>query len=65
MAVSSPWPMVLGVLVGSALWWVVLSAVVSRVRGRFDARWQRRVNRASALLLGGFALWAWGGLLAA
>ena len=64
MAVDSPGPMIAGVLLGSALWWLVLSAAVSRLRGRFDARWQRRVNRASALLLGAFALWAWGGLLA-
>lgn len=58
VAVSSPWPMIAGVLVGSALWWLFLSGVVSRLRARFDARWQRRVNRVSALLLAAFALWA-------
>ena len=63
LAVGTAFGPILGVLIGSALWWGVLSAAVSRVRGRFDARWQRRVNRASALLLGAFALWAWGGLL--
>lgn len=57
--VSSPWPMIAGVLVGSALWWLFLCAVVGRLRARFDARWQRRVNRASAALLAGFALWQW------
>ena len=58
---ASPWTMVLGVLLGSALWWLLLCAGVSRLRARFDARWQRRVNRMSALLLAGFALWpAWG-----
>lgn len=61
---GSPWTMVGGVLVGSALWWLFLSALVSRLRSRFDERWRRRVNTASALLLGGFALWQWGGLLA-
>jgi threonine/homoserine/homoserine lactone efflux protein len=54
---ASPWIMVAGVLVGSALWWLVLAAAVSRLRTRFDAAWQRRVNRASAALLAGFALW--------
>ncbi len=56
-AVTSPWLMVAGVLVGSALWWLFLAAVVGRLRTRFDARWQRRVNLASAALLAGFALW--------
>lgn len=52
---ASPWLMVSGVLLGSAAWWLLLAAAVGRLRGRFDARWQRRVNQASALLLGGFA----------
>jgi threonine/homoserine/homoserine lactone efflux protein len=50
------------VLVGSALWWLFLCAVVGRLRSRFDARWHRRVNRASALLLAAFALWQWASL---
>jgi threonine/homoserine/homoserine lactone efflux protein len=57
VAVASPWAMVSGVLVGSALWWLVLSTLVGLVRERFDERWQRAVNRCSALLLAGFALW--------
>ncbi|MCK7492604.1 MAG: LysE family transporter [Comamonadaceae bacterium] len=56
-AVASPWVMVAGVAAGSAAWWFVLAGVVGRLRSRFDARWQRRVNRASAALLAGFALW--------
>ena len=56
-AQASPWAMVAGVLVGSALWWLLLAAVVGRLRTRFDAAWQRRVNLASAALLAGFALW--------
>ena len=54
---ASPWLMVAGVLVGSALWWFFLAAAVGRQRTRFDARWQRRVNLASAALLAGFAVW--------
>ena len=60
--VTSPWPMIAGVLVGSALWWLFLCAVVGRLRARFDARWQRRVNHVSAALLAAFALWQWGSL---
>jgi threonine/homoserine/homoserine lactone efflux protein len=63
LAGGSPWTMIAGVLVGSALWWLLLSAAVARLRSRFDARAQAWVNRASALLLAGFALWQWAGLL--
>jgi threonine/homoserine/homoserine lactone efflux protein len=55
--VSAPGTMVLGVLVGSALWWLLLSSVVGRLRERFDARWRRRVNLVSATVLAVFALW--------
>ncbi len=61
--VSSPWAMVAGVLVGSALWWVILSTAVARLRDRFDARWQRAVNRCSAALLAGLGLWQLGRLV--
>jgi threonine/homoserine/homoserine lactone efflux protein len=63
MSVISPWTMIAGVLAGSALWWLLLSAIVGRLRTRFDARARAWVNRASALLLAGFALWQWAGLL--
>jgi len=52
------------VLAGSALWWLLLCSAVGVLRGRFDARWQRRVGRASALMLAAFAFWQWGSLLA-
>lgn len=60
----SPWLMVAGVLAGSALWWLVLSALVGRLRSRFDAMARRWVNRVSALMLAGFAVWQWTVLLA-
>jgi threonine/homoserine/homoserine lactone efflux protein len=62
MGSSSPWTLIAGVLLGSALWWLLLSVLVGRLRSRFDARAQAWVNRASALLLAGFALWQWTGL---
>jgi arginine exporter protein ArgO len=55
--------MVAGVFVGSALWWLLLSSAVGRLRERFDARWRRRVNLFSAAVLAGFALWQWIGLI--
>ncbi|MFZ5548997.1 MAG: LysE/ArgO family amino acid transporter [Pseudomonadota bacterium] len=54
---ASPWAMVSGVLVGSALWWLVLAGVVGLLRDRFDERWQRAVNRGSAGVLAAMALW--------
>ncbi len=62
-AATSPWWMVTGVLAGSALWWLLLCAAVSSLRSRFDARAQRWVGRASALMLAAFALWQWAQLL--
>lgn len=63
LGVASPWTMIAGVLVGSALWWLFLSGAVGALRERFDARRQRIVNAVSALGLAGFALWQWAGLL--
>lgn len=63
MTVSSPWTMIAGVLIGSALWWLLLSVVVGRLRERFDQRWRRRVNLVSALVLAVFALWQVLGLI--
>jgi len=61
-AVASPAVMVAGVLIGSALWWLLLSTVVGRLRERFDVHWRRRVNALSALVLAGFALWQFAAL---
>ncbi len=58
----SPLPLVLGVLLGSALWWLLLSAVVARLRHRFGPEARRWVGRVSALVLAAFALWQWAGL---
>lgn len=55
--VAAPATMVIGVLIGSALWWLFLSSVVGSYRERFDATWRRRVNIASVTILLGFALW--------
>jgi threonine/homoserine/homoserine lactone efflux protein len=64
-AVTSPTVMIAGVLLGSALWWLLLSTVVGRLRERFDAHWRRRVNVVSALVLAGFALWQFAALVPA
>jgi threonine/homoserine/homoserine lactone efflux protein len=60
--VDAPGTMVLGVLVGSALWWLFIATAVGRLRTRFDSTWRRRINLASASVLAGFALWQLGSL---
>jgi threonine/homoserine/homoserine lactone efflux protein len=64
-APATPALMVGGVLVGSALWWLLLCTAVGALRTRFDARAQRAVGRVSALMLAGFALWQWMACLSA
>ena len=46
--------LVLGVFVGSALWWFLLSGSVTLLRGRLTPNLLRWVNRAAGLIIGGF-----------
>jgi threonine/homoserine/homoserine lactone efflux protein len=48
----------LGVFGGSAAWWVVLVTVVGAFRSRLTTTGMRRVNMASGLLIGAFAIFA-------
>jgi hypothetical protein len=48
--------LVLGVVAGSALWWLALSAVVDRLRGRFVARGLSWVNRISGAVIAAFGV---------
>lgn len=50
--------MVLGVLLGSALWWWWLSFSVGLFRGRLDTRCLKWVNRISGSVIGGFGVLA-------
>ncbi len=43
--------LVLGVFVGSGIWWLLLSAFAVRLRERFDPQWLQRVNWVSGALL--------------
>jgi len=46
--------MVMGVIAGSAFWWLLLSGAVGALRGRLDARVLRWVNRVSGLVIFAF-----------
>lgn len=48
--------MVVGVFLGSAAWWLLLSTVVGLLRHRFDARALVWVNRVAGVVIAGFGL---------
>lgn len=48
--------LVAGVFLGSALWWLVLSAGVGLVRARVTPTLMRWINRVSGAVIGGFGL---------
>ncbi|MGG6294766.1 LysE family translocator [Leptolyngbya sp. AN02str] len=48
--------LVLGVFLGSALWWLLLSTGVSLVQSRFNSRRLRWLNRVSGIVLLGFGM---------
>ena len=55
---SSPATLVLGVFLGSATWWLLLSGSVGLVRKKFDSHVIRLINRASGLIIVAFGLTA-------
>ena len=50
--------LVLGVLIGSGLWWLLLSTVASAFRARFNVRALRWVNVVSGLIVTAFGVMA-------
>lgn len=52
--------MVLGVFLGSALWWLALSGSVGLLRSRVNSAWMQWVNRVSGCVLLAFGIWALG-----
>jgi threonine/homoserine/homoserine lactone efflux protein len=48
--------LVLGVLVGSTSWWVVLTTVVGTMRARVTPAWIHRINVGSGVVIGAFAI---------
>ncbi|MGB5932052.1 MAG: LysE family transporter [Anaerolineae bacterium] len=50
--------LVLGVFIGSALWWLILSGVVGVFRAKFSPHGLRWANRISGVIITGFGLLA-------
>jgi threonine/homoserine/homoserine lactone efflux protein len=49
--------LVIGVMAGSALWWVVVAALASVVRDRVTPRMTRAIGLVSGIALAGFGIW--------
>ena len=47
-----------GVLLGSALWWLLLSGGVALCRASINLRWMRAINRFSGALILAFGVYA-------
>jgi threonine/homoserine/homoserine lactone efflux protein len=52
----APALLVLGVFVGSASWWLLLSGAVGLLRDRFNSSWIRWVNRLAGIIIAGFGV---------
>ncbi|HKQ37216.1 MAG TPA: LysE family transporter [Verrucomicrobiae bacterium] len=50
--------LVLGVFIGSAAWWLILSTGVGLLRSRVNATWMRTVNRLSGVVICAFGVYA-------
>lgn len=50
--------LVVGVFVGSAAWWLILSSGVGALRSRVNANWMRAVNRFSGAVICAFGVYA-------
>jgi threonine/homoserine/homoserine lactone efflux protein len=50
--------MVLGVFLGSAAWWLILSSAAATLRSRFKVELMKLVNRFSGVILFGFGVYA-------
>jgi len=50
--------LVLGVFLGSAAWWLILSGGVGLLRSRINAVWMQAVNRLSGAIITGFGIYS-------
>lgn len=50
--------LVLGVFLGSMLWWLLLSAMIHKLRNKFEQKHIRLVNRLSGLIITGFGIYS-------
>jgi threonine/homoserine/homoserine lactone efflux protein len=62
-AVASAATLVVGVFLGSAAWWLLLSGITSLLRGRINSATLTWINRIAGLILVGFGIYLLVGLM--
>ncbi len=55
---ANPMIFVLGVFLGSMIWWIMLCTTISYIRHSFSGKQLRLLNIVSGLLIFGFGLWS-------
>lgn len=50
--------MVTGIFLGSMTWWLVLGTLIITIKHKLPESWIHRIRYLSALILGGFGVWA-------
>jgi threonine/homoserine/homoserine lactone efflux protein len=50
--------LVLGVFLGSAMWWLLLSSGVALLQSRIDSTWMQGINRISGVIIFAFGLYS-------
>ncbi len=50
--------LVLGIFLGSMTWWLFLGTLIVKIKHKLPESWIHRIRYMSALILGGFGLWA-------
>lgn len=55
---GSPFFLVIGVFLGSMLWWLLLSGTVNALRRNFDQKHLKLINQLSGLIITGFGIFS-------
>jgi putative LysE/RhtB family amino acid efflux pump len=50
--------MVFGIFLGSMTWWLILGTIIIHIKHKLPELWIHRIRYVSALILGGFGVWA-------
>lgn len=50
--------LVLGIFLGSMTWWLFLGTLIVKIKHKLPESWIHRIRYLSAIILGGFGLWA-------
>ncbi|HQS83559.1 MAG: hypothetical protein B7Y25_01955 [Alphaproteobacteria bacterium 16-39-46] len=55
---AQPVIMVIGVFLGSMMWWIILGILILKIKERLPNVWIQRIRYLSAFILGGFGLFS-------